>query len=102
MALSNVERQRRYRERQPRVHDRRDRRTRHQQWHDAIATIITLRNAWQAWRDAIPEALEASPTAERLDEILRSATGLGTMCLAKAPSRTRSSTASSITATTLP
>ena len=69
MALSNVERQ-------PRVHDRRDRRTRHQQWHDAIATIITLRNAWQAWRDAIPEALEASPTAERLDEILRSATGL--------------------------
>ena len=63
MALSNAERQRRYRERQPRVHDRRDRRTRHQQWHDAIATIIAL-------RDAMPEALEASPTAERLDEVL--------------------------------
>ena len=74
MALSNAERQRRYRERQrerqPRVHNSRDRRTRHQQWRDAIATIITLRDAWQAWRDAIPEALEASPTAERLDEVL--------------------------------
>ena len=56
MALSNAERQ-------PRVHNRRDRRTRHQQWHDAIATIIAL-------RDAMPEALEASPTAERLDEVL--------------------------------
>ncbi len=76
MALSNAERQRRYREPQPRVHDRRDRRTRHQQWHDATATIIALHDAWQAWRDAMPEALEASPTAERLDEVLRSATGL--------------------------
>ncbi len=70
MALSNAERQRRYREPQPRVHDRRDRRTRHQQWRDAVATIIWLRDARQAWRDAIPEALEASPTAERLDEVL--------------------------------
>ena len=63
MALSNAERQRRYRERKPRGHDRRDQRTRHQQWRDAIATIITL-------RDVIPEAFEASPTAERLDEVL--------------------------------
>ena len=76
MVLSNAERQRRWRERQralnppPRARDRRDRRTRPQQWRDAIATIITLRDAWQAWRDAMPEALAASPTAERLDEVL--------------------------------
>ena len=76
MALSNAERQRRWRERQrtsnppPRTRARRDRRTRHQQWRDAIATIITLRDGWQTWRDDMPENLTASPTAERLDEVL--------------------------------
>ena len=58
MAKSNAERQ------------RRDRRSRPQQWRDALNTIIALRDAWQAWRDAMPETLEASPTAERLDEVL--------------------------------
>lgn len=75
MALSNAERQRRYRarrsaERRP-VHYRRphDRRSRLQRWNDAVRTLRTLQAEYQDWLDTLPEALQESAVAAKLEAI---------------------------------
>ena len=75
MGLSNAERQQRYRDRrkeqQPRVHYRRppDRRSRPQRWRDAVQTLVDLQAEYQEWLDNLPDSLQASPVAERLEAI---------------------------------
>lgn len=75
MALSNAERQRRYRERRRdgaspiRYRRPKDRRSRPQRWRDAVETLVALQAEYQDWLDALPEGLEDSVTAERLREI---------------------------------
>ena len=76
--LSNAERQARYRSRHqahqptPVVRYRRsaDRRTRPQRWHDAVAELLALQAEYAAWRDALPESLRNSATAEALQAII--------------------------------
>ena len=46
-----------------------DRRTRPQRWAEAVATLQALQNEYSNWRDALPEALEDSRTAELLDAV---------------------------------
>lgn len=76
MALSDAERARRYRERrnagEKPVHYRRpaDRRSRPRQWEDAIATLLSILDGYQDWRDNMPPGLAESPTAQRIDEVL--------------------------------
>ena len=76
MALSNAERQRLYRERQKAgekpVRYRRpaDRRSKPQQWGDAVEALLGLLDGYQEWRDNLPAGLTDSPTAQRIDEVL--------------------------------
>ena len=75
MALTNAERQARYRERrqagESRVRYRRpaDRRSRPQRWDDAVRALLALQDQYRAWRDALPPSLAGSATAELLDEV---------------------------------
>jgi hypothetical protein len=75
MALTNAERQRRYRQRRqaqaPRIHYRRpqDRRSRPERWADAVETLRTLQAEYQDWLDNLPESLHDSPVAEKLEAI---------------------------------
>ena len=75
MALTNADRQARYRERrqagESRIRYRRpaDRRSRPQQWNDAVQTLLALQDQYRAWRDALPESLAGSATAALLDEV---------------------------------
>ncbi len=75
MALTNAERQARYRERrkagESRTRYRRpaDRRTRPQQWNDAVQTLLALQDQYREWRDALPESLAGSATAELLEQV---------------------------------
>ena len=75
MALTNAQRQARYRERrtagESRVRYRRpaDRRSRPQQWNDAVQTLLALQDQYRVWRDALPESLGGSATAALLDEV---------------------------------
>ena len=77
MALSNAERQRRFRERQkaqggkPKVvyRDCKDRRSRPARWHDAVETLIELQDEYRDWHEALPDALRETPTGEALDAI---------------------------------
>ena len=77
-ALSNAERQARYRARHqaqqaaPVVRYRRpaDRRTRPQRWHDAVAELLTLQAEYAAWADALPDPLSDTATAEALRAIV--------------------------------
>ncbi len=76
MALTNAERQARYRERrkagESRTRYRRpaDRRTRPQQWNDAVQTLLALQDQYREWRDALPESLAGSATAELLEQAI--------------------------------
>ena len=75
MALTNAERQARYRERrqagESRIRYRRtaDRRSRPQQWDDAVQTLLALQDQYRAWRDALPESLVGSATAALLEQV---------------------------------
>ena len=75
MALTNAERQARYRARrqagESRIRYRRpaDRRSRPQQWYDAVRTLLALQDQYRAWQDALPEPLAGSATAELLKEV---------------------------------
>jgi hypothetical protein len=75
MALSNAERQRRYRNRrkdlQPVVRYRRpqDRRSRPQRWADAVETLRELQAEYQEWLDNLPESLQDTALAEKLQAI---------------------------------
>ena len=75
MALTNAQRQRRYRARraaqQPPVRYRRphDRRSRPQRWQDAVRTLLDLQDEYQAWLDNLPDALQESALAQKLEAI---------------------------------
>ena len=76
-ALSNAERQARYRARrliQPAIVTRTrrpsDRRSRPQRWQDAVSELLAHQAEYAAWYDALPDSLRDSPTAEALDAIV--------------------------------
>ena len=75
MALTNAERQARYRERrqagEARLRYRRpaDRRSRPQQWGDAVRTLLALQDQYREWRDALPASLAGSATAALLEQV---------------------------------
>ena len=75
MALTNAQRQRRYRERrkaqQPRLHYRRpqDRSSRPQLWQDAVCTLLDLQDEYQGWLDNLPDSLGESALAHKLQAI---------------------------------
>jgi hypothetical protein len=75
MALSNAERQRRYRQRrqaqQPVIRYRcpQDRRSRPQRWAEAVETLREIQEGYQAWLDNLPEHLQGSPVAEKLEAV---------------------------------
>ena len=76
-ALSNAERQARYRARrqaeqapasvnQPRP----SRQSRRKRWDDALAVMMTVQAECAAWFEALPESLRDSATAEALQEMI--------------------------------
>ena len=77
-ALSDAERQARYRAHQlakqkpPVLRYRRtaDRRSRAQRWRDAVAELQALQTEYAAWSDALPDSLRDSATAEALQTIV--------------------------------
>jgi hypothetical protein len=77
-ALSNAERQARYRARRqaeqpsPLLRYRRptDRRSRAQRWRDAIAELLALQDEYAAWYEALPDSLHDTTTAEALQAIV--------------------------------
>jgi len=77
-ALTNAERQARYRSRllaaRPAAAAGRrkaaDRRSRPQRWHDAVAELLTLQADYTAWLEALPETLRGTATAEALQAIV--------------------------------
>ncbi len=76
-ALTNAERQARYRARKAEqtgatIRYRRpaDRRTRPQRWHAAVAELLALQAEYAAWADAMPEGLHDTATAEGLQAIV--------------------------------
>ena len=80
MALTNAQRQRRYRERrkaqQPLLHYRRpqdrrpqDRSSRPQLWQDAVRTLLDLQDEYQGWLDNLPDSLGESALAHKLQAI---------------------------------
>jgi hypothetical protein len=74
-ALSNAERQARYRANREtpaaRVRYRKpaDRRTRPQRWDDAVAELVGLQAAYAAWNEALPDGLRGTATADALQAI---------------------------------
>lgn len=76
-ALSDAERQARYRARQlakqapPVVRYRRpaDRRSRAQRWCDAVTELVVLQTEYTAWSDALPDSVRDSATAQALQAI---------------------------------
>ena len=77
-ALSDAERQARYRARRqaeqasPLIRYRRpaDRRARPQRWRDAVAELLVLQAEYAAWHDALPDSFRDSATAEALQAIV--------------------------------
>ena len=78
MALTNAERQRRFRERRAAgepvrtvavARTPKDRRPRPKRWTDAVDQLRTLQAEYQAWRDGLPESLAGSRTAELLEGV---------------------------------
>jgi hypothetical protein len=77
-ALSNAERQARYRARHtapaPPVATRprrpADRRSRPQRWRDAVCELLSLQAAYADWLAALPDSLQGSSTAEALEAIV--------------------------------
>ena len=76
-ALSNAERQARYRDRkralQPPLINRRPaaaRRSRSKRWNDALAEMIAVQAECLAWFEALPESLRDSATATALQEMI--------------------------------
>ncbi len=76
-ALSNTERQARYRARhltQPapvatRTRRLIGRRSRPQRWRDAVTTLLVLQAEYADWLTALPDSLRDSPTANALEAI---------------------------------
>ena len=78
-ALSNAERQARYRARHlasppaptpaPRPHRSAERRSRPQRWRDAVAELLALQAEYAEWLATLPDSLRDSPSAEALEAI---------------------------------
>jgi hypothetical protein len=76
-ALSNAERQARYRIRHaavpppaPRTRPAPIRQTRPQRWRAAVAELVSLQAEYAAWLDALPDALRDSATGDALQAII--------------------------------
>ena len=81
MALTNAERQRRFRERRAAgepvrtvpvrtvARTPKDRRPRPKQWTDAVAVLRRLQGEYEAWRDGLPEGLADSKTGQLLEGV---------------------------------
>jgi hypothetical protein len=79
-AMSNAERQARYRARRstastaapsaPRSQRPADRRSRPQRWRAAVAELCALQAEYAAWLTALPETLQDSPAAQALEIIV--------------------------------
>ena len=76
-ALSNAERQARYRarrlaEQSPAIvkQPKPTRHSRRKRWDDALAVMMTVQAECAAWFEALPESLRDSATAEALQEII--------------------------------
>ena len=77
-ALSNAERQARYRARrltQPapvatRMRRPTDRRSRPQRWRDAVTALLAMQAEYADWFTALPGSLRDSPTADALEAIV--------------------------------
>jgi hypothetical protein len=77
-ALSNAERQARYRARHmappspvaTRPRRPADRRSRPQRWRDAVCELLSLQAAYADWLAALPDSLQGSSTAEALEAIV--------------------------------
>ena len=77
-ALSNAERQARYRARRqaeqpkPLLRYRRpaNRRSRAQRWHDAVTELLALQGEYAAWYETLPDSLHDTATAEALQAIV--------------------------------
>jgi hypothetical protein len=46
-----------------------DRRSRPQRWMEAVKTLRMLQEEYQAWLDNLPESLQSSSLAEKLEEV---------------------------------
>jgi hypothetical protein len=67
MALSNAERQRRYRRRQQALRRQAQRpQSRAQRWYAAVHVLQALQSEYRQWLDNLPEAFCESPVAEKL------------------------------------
>ena len=76
-ALSNAERQARYRDRHKQAPvvvvqspKPADRRPRPQRWHDAVTELLALQAAYAVWFEALPESLRGTATADALAAIV--------------------------------
>ena len=77
-ALSNAERQARYRARQTtpalpaavRARRAADRRSRPQRWRDAVNELLTIQATYADWLAALPDGLRGSSIAESLEAIV--------------------------------
>jgi len=76
-ALSNAERQARYRARRqaaegspaPRYRRVADRRSRPQRWRDAVGELLALQAEYAAWLDGLPASLHGGAMAEALQAV---------------------------------
>jgi hypothetical protein len=75
MPMTPAERQARHRAKQRRAHHARAASPaprvlpRPQRWAAAVATLVALQDEYRAWLERLPENLEGSPTAEKLQAI---------------------------------
>ena len=75
MALTNAEKQRRYRARRRQgarpVRYRRpqDRRSNPQRWRDAVQTLVQLQEHYEEWLEKLPESLHGTALGAKLEAI---------------------------------
>jgi hypothetical protein len=89
-ALSNAERQARYRARQQvaaatvvtRPRRPTDRRSRPQRWRDAVDTLLTLQAGYADWLAALPDSLQGSATGSATADALEAIVDLDLTLLA--------------------
>jgi hypothetical protein len=70
MALSNADRQRRYRRRQRALQrQRRKPQSREHRWLAAVETLQELQAEYQQWLENLPDSLRESPVGQKLEEV---------------------------------
>lgn len=91
MAMTNAERQKRYRDSRktgtPAVRYRKpkDRRTKPQIWSDAVADLRRLIEHYEEWRENLPEPLQDGALAEKLDAVIELADHIDDLEAAELP-----------------